>query len=166
MDGMRLSTAAVFAFLSAVTPASGSDRQIIIYDSVAAEVAALTEIPEGLWITAGDLKRATRLELKPEGVCSEKLCFPIPEARKKDFLITRSGTSWFNLTAFAQLVKQPVAHDVKHGVWYFGPRPDVQNSYLANLTAPDFRLPDLEGKMHSLSDFRGKKVLLITWGSW
>ncbi|MBI3853814.1 MAG: redoxin domain-containing protein [Verrucomicrobia bacterium] len=32
--------------------------------------------------------------------------------------------------------------------------------------APDFTLPDLKGKAHSLSDFRGKKVLLITWASW
>jgi peroxiredoxin len=37
---------------------------------------------------------------------------------------------------------------------------------LSALQAPDFTLPDMDGKMHSLSDFRGKKVLLITWASW
>ena len=30
---------------------------------------------------------------------------------------------------------------------------------LTSLDAPDFSLPDLDGKMHSLSDYRGKKVL-------
>ena len=34
------------------------------------------------------------------------------------------------------------------------------------LDIPDFSLPDRDGKMHKLSDFRGKKVLVITWASW
>jgi peroxiredoxin len=37
---------------------------------------------------------------------------------------------------------------------------------LSSLAAPDFTLPDMNGKLHSLSDFRGKKVLLLTWASW
>jgi peroxiredoxin len=27
-------------------------------------------------------------------------------------------------------------------------------------------LPDLSGRMHALSDFRGKKVLLVAYASW
>jgi peroxiredoxin len=37
---------------------------------------------------------------------------------------------------------------------------------LSSLQAPDFKLPDINGKPHSLSDFRGKKVFLVTWASW
>ena len=32
--------------------------------------------------------------------------------------------------------------------------------------APDFAVPDRKGKIVHLSDFRGKKVLVITWASW
>jgi len=32
--------------------------------------------------------------------------------------------------------------------------------------APDFALPDPSGRVHRLSDHRGKKVLLVTWASW
>jgi len=34
------------------------------------------------------------------------------------------------------------------------------------LTAPNFSLPDLDGKMVSLSDYRGKVVLLNIWATW
>jgi peroxiredoxin len=55
-------------------------------------------------------------------------------------------------------------------VWAFGPAADrgVSTASMASgpVAAPDFRLPDLDGKLHSLSDYRGKKVLLYCWSSW
>ena len=32
--------------------------------------------------------------------------------------------------------------------------------------APDFELPNQDGKIIKLSDYRGKKVLIVTWASW
>ena len=72
--------------------------------------------------------------------------------------------NWFNLSEFARLLHQPVAREAE--TWYFGPRAEVQNAFVGSLTAPDFTLPDVNGKPHSLREFRGKKVLLITWASW
>ena len=34
------------------------------------------------------------------------------------------------------------------------------------LEAPDFRLPDLEGTIHGLEEWQGKKKLLVTFASW
>jgi len=31
---------------------------------------------------------------------------------------------------------------------------------------PDFALPDADGALHRLSDFAGRPVLLVFWGSW
>src|SRR5262245_12865911 len=115
--------------------------------------------------STAELTRATRFEVKPQGVCREELCFALPKTRHADFLRKQSGREWFNLTAFAELVRQPVARDAATATWYFGLRSD-QRQTLASLRAPDFSLPDMEGKLHSLSDFHGKKVLLVTWASW
>src|SRR5437870_12238590 len=37
---------------------------------------------------------------------------------------------------------------------------------LVGMTAPDFRLPDLQEKTQRLSDYRGKVVFLNFWATW
>jgi hypothetical protein len=158
--------AAIAAFVLLLEPLAihaEQGRATVVYDDAATEVAAGD--PTQLWISTADLTRATRFELKPQGVCRDQLCFPVPKARASEFVRRDSGTTFFNLLAFAQLVNQPVAHDEALATWYFGLRSD-QREGLSSLQAPDFTLPDIAGKLHSLSNFRGKKVLLVTWASW
>ena len=157
--------------LLATVPAAAKElRATIVYDDAATDLTSAREDADQLWITTGDLKRATRFEVKPQGVCRDELCFPLPKAKREAFIHKDAGQSkasetWFNMTAFAQLVHQPVAHDAALATWYFGLRSD-QRQQLSSLQAPDFTLPDLQGKPHRLSDFHGKKILLVTWASW
>ena len=137
----------------------------VIYEEVATQLTPVAASSHELWITTADLTRATHFELKPQGVCRNELCFPVPKARAAEFTRKEHNLTLFNLLAFAELVKQPVAHDEALATWYFGQRAD-QRDMLASLKAPDFTLPDMTGKLHSLSDFRGKKVFLVTWASW
>lgn len=166
MIHLRFATGFLLLLLVASVGAAAKDTHAtIIYDDVATEINSANEDSGQLWITTADLKQATRFEVKPQGVCRDVLCFPLPKSRRDNFLRKESGKPWFNLTAFAELVHQPVAHDPGSSAWYFGLRSD-QRQGLSSLQAPDFTLPDMNGKMHSLSDFHGKKVLLVTWASW
>ena len=164
----RFSSGILLLVLLAGLPAIAKDiHATVVYDDKTTEINP-AQSPDGtdqLWITTADLTRATRFEVKPQGVCRDELCFPLPKARHAEFLRNDSGQEWFNLTAFADLVHQPVARDSGLATWYFGLRSE-QRQKLASLQAPDFTLPDIDGKMHSLHDFRGKKVLLVTWASW
>jgi AhpC/TSA family len=163
---LKLPVSLVLLLLVTACVAAGKEiRATVVYDDVATEINPANQQPGQLWITNSDLTRATGFEIKPQGVCRKELCFPLPKARKQEFARKDAGKNWFNLLAFAQLVQQPVAHDEALSVWYFGLRSD-QRQTLASLQAPDFTLPDMNGKMHSLSDFRGKKVFLVTWASW
>ena len=150
----------------AFVAASGQPTGTVVYGGIATEVAVTAGAPNDLWITTGDLTRATRFVIKPQGVCRDELCFPLPKNRKAEFVLKKGDTSWFNLSEFAKLINQPVVKDQKNGIWYFGAIAAERNQYLASYVAPNFTLPDLNGKLHSLADFRGKKVLLVTWASW
>jgi len=150
----------------AATYAAAQTTRTLVYDGKATEVSVSAVAADHLWITTSDLTRATRFKIKPQGVCRDELCFPLPKNRKADFITRRGTIDWFNLAEFARMIKQPFVADQKNGVWYFGPLAAEQNGYLASLEAPNFTLPDLNGKLHSLTDFRGKKVLLVTWASW
>jgi hypothetical protein len=165
MMGSRFSVAVFLLMLTAVVAAAKDSRVTIVYDDVATEISPVREEGGQLWITTADLKRATRFELKPQGACRDVLCFPISKGRVAEFQSHSGGHEWFNLTAFAGLVRQPVANDSTLATWYFGLRADERET-LSSLLAPDFTLPDMQGKLHSFSDFRGKKVLLVTWASW
>jgi hypothetical protein len=152
--------------LLTVVPSTANElRATMVYDDTATDLATTREDAGQLSSTAADLKRATRIEVKPQGVSRDELCFPLPKARQQEFISKTPPVTWFNMTAFAALVHQPVAHDVALSTWYFGLRSD-QRQQLSSLQAPDFTLPDLHGKLHRLSDFHGKKILLVTWASW
>ena len=154
-----------FLLMGCVSAQARETAIIIIYDDKASEISDANQDAGQFWIGTADLKRATQFELKPQGICRNELCFPIPKSQEAQFVRKNGGKTWFNLVAFARLVHQPIAHDEALSTWYFGLRSD-QIAPLTSLKAPDFQLPDMSGKIHALSDFRGKKVLLVTWASW
>jgi hypothetical protein len=117
---------------------------------------------EGLWLGAGEAAAATGWSLKPEGLCRGDVCVPVPNDRAQAF----AADGKVNLAAFWDHMSMPAAHSREGDVWALGEASAVRANDLRSLQAPDFTLPDLNGVGHSLSDHRGKKVLLATWASW
>lgn len=66
----------------------------------------------------------------------------------------------------AETAGRPVAVDLEEGAAYLGVPALERARRLASLQAPDFTLPDLDGRLHSLSDHRGRKVFLVAYASW
>ena len=126
-----------------------------------AEVDAATS-SEDLWLSAVHLDVATGWTFKPEGFCRGDVCVPVPAARASSFV----DGDRVNVAALWRHLGQPVVHsdDTKH--WYLGEGAAERGHQLASLDAPDFTLPDLDARLHSLSDHRGKKAFLATWASW
>ena len=119
----------------------------------------------GLWIPASELPRIG-WELRPEGACRGDLCVPIPKGREREFVRDDASGKYFNLTELADLRSQPVACTERGDVYAIGEPSDERASLLRGGAAPDFALPDLAGRTHRLSDYRGQKVFLVSWASW
>ena len=134
----------------------------IIYGERAATGVDADATRDGLWLSSADLKRVSGWEYKPQGFCKGDVCVPVPDAQKSEFV----DGGRYNLAALASLLGQPVVTDAEHHAWCFGEAAAERKRTLTSLDAPDFRLPDLDGKMHSLSDYRGKKVFVVSWASW
>ncbi len=118
--------------------------------------------PGSAWIPLESLEAATGWVLKPEGACLGERCVPIPAGREGEFV--REGQ--FNIGALAKYLSQPILRDATHDVLAIGESAEGRAGKLRSPQAPDFTLPDLDGRMHSLSDYRGKKVFLASWASW
>lgn len=119
-----------------------------------------------LWIQPDDLKRVNDFELKPSGACLAEICIPVIQSGDEALVRISEEKTWFNLTGFARKLDQAFVADTASRVWSFGEITAARGSFFNDGIAPDFSVPDRTGKQISLSDFRGKKILLLTWASW
>ncbi len=118
------------------------------------EVAA----SDGLWMDAADAATVTGWTLKPEGMCRDERCVPLPASAVKDGAV--------DVAAFWTKLGGPAIASDDGSVWALGAPAGERNDALEGLTAPDFTLPDVDGVPRTLSDLRGRKVFLATWASW
>ena len=146
-----MSTAgAGLAFGASTAPAT------VLYGDQAVNLDKVRSDPKELWVRAGELPHINQFEVKPQGACRADICIPLGKELKDG--------EWFNLTGFARRVRQVYVSD--SGVWSFSEIPVVRGDFYQSRTAPDFAVPDRKGRVVHLSDFRGKKVLVVTWASW
>ena len=137
-----------------------AERRVTLIDEGREEVVAATVQGDSLRIRATELTNAIGWHLEAQGLCRGDVCVPV---RDRAALETAQG---IDLAALARVFDRPLAVDADEGVAVLGASAAERAGRLATLEAPDFALPDLSGRMHTLRDQRGKKTLLIAWASW
>jgi len=137
-----------------------ASRTITLIDEGRALAVDAVVHRDALRLAPATLERALGWELKPQGLCRDETCIPV---RDRAALVHADG---LDLAALAGLLDRPIAIDPTEGVAVLGAPAAARAHRLASTEAPDFTLPDLDGRLHSLHDQRGKKTLLIAWASW
>lgn len=112
-------------------------------------------------VTERSLEDAIGFTVKPEGLCKDEVCIPVRAGSG-----LQVGAGEFDIALLATMLGRPVVVDEANAVAYIGPSVEARVAGLQSLLAPDFTLPDLDGQLHTLSDFRGKKVVLAAYASW
>ena len=166
MGSFRLAPAFAAASLALAVSVNAAASATVIYESSVVTVAETLADVNDLWVQPADLTRVNGFELKPEGACIDDICVPVKQDQDSDMFVTRGAQQWFNVTELANRLRQPYAVDSATGVWSFGAIPVMRANFVERAVAPDFELPDRNGNLVRLSDFKGKKIMLLTWASW
>ncbi|MGA1748351.1 MAG: hypothetical protein ACO4BZ_11815 [Ilumatobacteraceae bacterium] len=91
---------------------------------------------------------ATGWEIKPEGACKGDVCVPLGSNR--------------DALAIAERLGMAVVTDDATGQVAIGPA-SLSGHALDSAEAPDVVLHDLDGNEVALSQFRGEKVVIVSW---
>jgi hypothetical protein len=114
---------------------------------------------ESLWVAPDALERGLGWVVKSEGLCRGPICVP-----RQAELVRNDGA--VDVAALARHRGQAVVHDAARRTWVCGRSGELRDGVARSLDAPDFALPDLDGRVHRLADWRGRKVLVNSWASW
>jgi hypothetical protein len=93
-------------------------------------------------------------------LCNDSLCIPLAD----EGAVARAGG--IDLAGLAAAMDRALAVDLDERAAFLGGSARERSQALASQQAPDFALPDLAGRVHTLGEQRGKKVLLVAWASW
>jgi peroxiredoxin len=132
----------------------------VLSDGLAISITIVVE-ENTLWLTPSDFAAVSGWQVKEHTLCRDDRCLPLSlhaHLQNDDGLI--------DLLAFAHLQQIPLVRDDAHQLVSLGTAVEEQEALQKEGLAPDFTLPDQSGVLHSLSDYRGKKVLLVVWASW
>lgn len=98
-------------------------------------------------------ERAIGWERKSEGLCRADVCVPV-----------QAGP--LDIEGVATALGRPFVLNHETGIAAMGASPSARGASLLSGEAPDFSLQDLSGKTWTLSEFRGRKVVLYAYASW
>ena len=99
-------------------------------------------------------------ELKSEGLCRADACVLLSDRA----MVERPGG--VDLVAAAAAVGRPAVVDVDAALVAVGEPTTERHQAVYDRIAPNFTLPDLDGMPRSLSDWSGRKRLLVVFASW
>lgn len=112
-------------------------------------------------VPAAELPAVLGWELKPEGLCRDERCVPVRDRSALD-----AGDDRVDLGAAATALGRRAIVDVDRAVVALSAEAESRQRTMLGGTAVDLVLPDLDGTARSLSEWSGKKKLLVCWASW
>tara|TARA_B100000686_G_C16744075_1_gene948362 strand:+ start:850 stop:1266 length:417 start_codon:yes stop_codon:yes gene_type:complete len=133
------------------------------------DVTVLTEcetVVKGEWadgqpyVSTETIEALLGWQLKPEGLCRNEVCIPISDQ------IGSTVADSLNLEDTTRLIGRPILSDPENNVIAIGQPYETRSLALNDRVAPNFTLTDIAGVNRSLSDWTGKKRLLVAFSSW
>ncbi|MBV8462324.1 MAG: TlpA family protein disulfide reductase [Acidimicrobiales bacterium] len=116
---------------------------------------------DAVLLTPVQLEAALGWEVHPDSLCRGDRCVPVApgQVQRPDGLV--------DLAAVARALDRPLVVDAAAGLCAIGRPSELRQRVLRDLQVPEsLELPDLEGTPRRLSEWRGRKCLLVVVASW
>lgn len=137
---------------------------LLTFDRASTTTDWLVSTTGAVLVPATVVAEATGWVRKPEGLCRGEVCIPAalhtglaPDADRPDLL---------DLAVVADATEQLVVADLDRGVVALGPSAARRTRDLRTLDASDVVATDLDGDPVRLTDYAGRKKLLVAFSSW
>lgn len=118
-------------------------------------------VADGRVLTDGTgIATALGWDLKPEGLCRGDVCVPV----RADAGVT--VVDQVDLGAVASVLGMSTLVDEERALIAVSAPAGDRRAALKGRIAPDFALPDLDGNLRTLEEFKDRKRLLIAFASW
>ena len=115
---------------------------------------------ERVLLDPAGVKDALGWEIHDGLLCNDSMCIPL----ENEASVVRDGA--IDLAGLASAMDRALAVDLDERAAFLGGSARERSQALAAQQAPDFALPDLAGRTHTLGEHRGRKILLVAWASW
>lgn len=132
---------------------------LILGDAGEVQVMASSNFGE-FGVEAAAFGSSTGWMHKPEGLCKGDLCVPVRNPH-----VLSDGES-IDIAEFARVTNRNILIDSGRKIIALGDQATSRAQSMATLDAPNFTLPDINGKMVSFYDYNRRKRLLLAWSSW
>lgn len=129
----------------------------LLADGTAHDVAGGADGPV---LSPDELARILGWHIADGTLCREDRCVPLA---RLPGLAVQGGVF---LPTLAGALRLPLAIEPAQRVASLAESAEDQGALLRGGVAPEFTLRDLAGTAHRLADYRGRKILLVTWASW
>ena len=132
---------------------------LILSDAGEVQVIASSNFGE-FGVEAAAFGSLTGWVLKPAGLCKDDLCVPVRNPQ-----VLSDGEN-INIAEFARITNRNILIDSGRKIVALGDQATSRAQSMATLDAPNFTLPDINGKLVSFYDYNRRKRLLLAWSSW
>lgn len=172
---MKLSLAVTCILIAFASGAVAVGESISIHISGEEDITGVRSITKkgSVFISIDDVSE--RLDIVPKdiaegmiGLCRDDICVPVQLDSEEDVL-RDSGQLLINADLVASALSSEFQWVISGKSMRFVPLEQVTLDTIIKVgdVVPDFALPSItDGKMVSLSSFRGKRILLFLWASW
>jgi hypothetical protein len=142
----------------------------MVANAASTKIISITERDGAAYVSAADLESSAAIAVKNLPGTDAVVACSADRCAKVRRVVREGEVTWVNVAELAKALgfEARFSNDRRQVQFKSETKSTPADGSVTRVgdLAPNFRLPRLDGSPVSLADFRGKRVLIQSWGSW